>query len=138
MKAPKYIINSNLLVLNPEQLNLMVKEIADKIKSLIKVIKKYPLTKKQKKLNAEYENELYWKDITYIDDNITLSMERQMREDYLELLYNISKNESGKGTEFRIVELKEMYAILKTTEVDFSSYNDYNTKQILIILSNYN
>jgi len=84
---------------------------ANNIKQLIKEMKDTPLSKQQKKLNKEYEEKLYSKGLAEVSPTILnfREVENLQEEEYLEILYKIAINKSGKEPEFRIVELKEIF-----------------------------
>jgi hypothetical protein len=56
--------------------------------------------------------------------------------EWIYLLYKIAKNQTGKGDDYRIVELNLMHEILSQTDVDDNITNELS--ECFVILSNYN
>lgn len=131
-------VKPELLNLQPKQLKSMSKSMADNIKNQIKEMKQNSLSKQQKKLNKEYEEELNEKALAEVSQTITnfKEVEKLKEEEYLEILYKIAINKSGKEPEFRIVELKEMLNRLILNQ-SYLEDSEYLKKQNLIILSNF-
>jgi hypothetical protein len=143
-KESKYAINSELINMKPKELKGISKNISKQIKDQINELKNSDINKQQKKLNNEYLEELYQQQLAevnpnkYSDGNARFRAEAALREDFLETIYKISKNKSGKGDVLRLAELQVLYKNLANNSSDnFSDPENYTTKIKLIILSNY-
>lgn len=128
-------IDPKFLLMKPRQLKMLANNIVDELKVKINKLKDIELTKAQKKLNTEYEDELYWKGLAeHIDQN----KEKQLEQEYLLFINKLINDTTGKPSEFRIVELKYLVSCLNFIKIkNYENLDNYYTKTCLVILSNW-